>query len=185
MEENALVARAIVHPQRRPEFTQRGAGTVKKIETASRRARRCVLAAAVITPLGMTSPVASAAEQAAAMSVATEAYIAGRYGEAAGLLTPLAEAGNPQAQLKLATLYRTGAGVEADEYAAAHWYRLAAEQGEAEAQFHVGLMMLQGIGMTEDPYGALAWISKAAHQGFGDAVELEAYMLENEAPMAC
>ncbi len=43
-------------------------------------------------------------------------------------LLPLAEAGDPQAQLIVAGFYHTGLGIEPDGLRAAHWYLKAAEQ---------------------------------------------------------
>ncbi|MEA3276148.1 MAG: tetratricopeptide repeat protein [Pseudomonadota bacterium] len=112
-------------------------------------------------------------------------YEAGRFDEAAVRLRPHGEQGNARAQLYLATLYRTGAGVEADECEAANWYERAARQGVAEAQFHLGLMYLEGVGVTENSDEALEWISRAAEQGFGDALDVFNYMLNHDEVLAC
>jgi len=54
------------------------------------------------------------------------------YAAALGLLTPLAEAGNPKAQCNLATLYLCGLGVPMDAQRAISLYRKVAEQNILE-----------------------------------------------------
>jgi uncharacterized protein len=119
------------------------------------------------------------------LEVAFERYEARKFDEAATVLRPHAEKGNARAQLYLATLFRTGSGVKADEYEAAYWYERAARQGVAEAQFHLGIMYLEGEGVTENSGMALEWISRAAEQGFGDAVDALSYMLSHNEALDC
>jgi TPR repeat protein len=52
----------------------------------------------------------------------------GDYLHALGALLPLAEAGDPQAQLIIAGFYHAGLGMDADGMRAAFWYLKAAEQ---------------------------------------------------------
>lgn len=54
------------------------------------------------------------------------------YGAALRLLTPLAEAGNPEAECNLATLYQCGLGVQMDAQKAVSLYRKVAEQNIRE-----------------------------------------------------
>jgi len=112
-------------------------------------------------------------------------YESGQFESAAKLLTACAEAGDVKARLRLATLYRTGTGVEYDETEAAFWYMQAAEQGDPEAQFHLGLMYLEGIGVTESTDMALFWVSKAADNGFGDAIPTRHHMLSTDEVLDC
>jgi uncharacterized protein len=56
------------------------------------------------------------------------------YSVAFKLLRPLAEAGNPQAQCSLASLYHLGLGVEADGRKATELYRATATQNIREGQ---------------------------------------------------
>ncbi len=53
---------------------------------------------------------------------------------------PLAEAGDADAQTRLAWMYRAGKSVSMDWVEAERWYRMAAEQGSAEAQVALGNM---------------------------------------------
>jgi TPR repeat protein len=59
-----------------------------------------------------------------------EAYENQDYAEAFRLLIPLAQAGNPQAQCYVASMYQGGLGVPVDGPMAVEWYRKAAIQEE-------------------------------------------------------
>lgn len=66
------------------------------------------------------------------MLQAMEAIENRRYSDPLELLLPLAAAGNPKAQLNLATLYHVGWGVEAHGRKAVALYTAAAEQKISE-----------------------------------------------------
>jgi hypothetical protein len=85
------------------------------------------------------------------------------------ILLPLAEQGDPEAQLFLGELYYLGKGVEQDYDEAAGWYRIAAEQGIANAQCNVGQMLLEGVGVEQDYEEAVKWLKLAADQGHANA----------------
>jgi S1-C subfamily serine protease len=97
------------------------------------------------------------------------AYQAGEYAEAKKTWQPLAEKGDPSAQLNLGTLYDYGQGVSEDPAQAMHWYNAAAEQGKAIAQFNLGVMYATGRGTHLDHAQASRWYFKAAEQGVTDA----------------
>ena len=69
-----------------------------------------------------------------------EAYERGDYVTALKEFLPLAEQGNPEAQLFLGWMYAQSQGVSHDYAEAMKWYRKAAEQGDADAQFCFGPM---------------------------------------------
>ena len=74
---------------------------------------------------------------AAAMAGFTEganAYNAKNYALALKEVTPLARAGNAEAQHLLGLMYYMGQGVARDYKLAMQWHRKAAEQGKADAQ---------------------------------------------------
>lgn len=77
-----------------------------------------------------------------------------------------AEAGQPVAQVSLATKYMYGQEVPRDEEQAFSWYLKAAEQGVAPGA--VAYMYATGTGVTEDYHEAAKWYAKGAEQG--DAV---------------
>jgi len=76
-----------------------------------------------------------------------------------------AEAGDLEAQFRLAWLYQHGSGMEYNHVKAAHWYEQAAQQGHADAQYQLGRIYKDGIGgMTRNIDLALEWFKKAAAQ---------------------
>jgi TPR repeat protein len=89
----------------------------------------------------------------------------GEFARALRLLQPLAERGDPEAQLNLANLLRRGLGVPLDYAAAVTWYRKAAEQGDAAAQNALGALFVSGLGVPQDPAQAFDWYRRAAAQG--------------------
>lgn len=95
------------------------------------------------------------------------------YPTAVRLLEPLARAGNPVAQTRLATLYYHGHGVRESDAQAQQWFERAARQGLAEAQFNLGNMYAYGLAQVpqgQDPQRLAAqWIFEAARQGHADA----------------
>ncbi len=93
------------------------------------------------------------------------AFDAGDYQGALKVWRPLAEAGDAEAQIALAGLYRDGFGIPPDLAAAARWYRRAAEQGAAVAQLNLGDLYSRGIGVPRDLVRAYVWLSLAAAQG--------------------
>ena len=97
------------------------------------------------------------------------AYNAGDYTTALQEWTPLAEAGDTNAQYNLGQMYRRGQGVPQDNAEAVNWYTLAAEQGHANAQFNVGYSYSHGYGVAQDYKEAVRWYTLAAEQGVADA----------------
>jgi len=83
---------------------------------------------------------------------------------------PLANAGDPEAQNRLASFYSFGAGGAPQDYReAAVWRRKAAEQGHVRAQYLLGAAYRRGQGMPQDDVEAVAWWRKAAEQANVDA----------------
>jgi len=83
------------------------------------------------------------------------------YAQAAIILQPLAERGNPQAQTYLGFVYANGRGVPQNYEIAAQWYQSAAEHGVALAQYMLGLMWDKGQGVPQDYVTAYAWLNLA------------------------
>jgi len=86
----------------------------------------------------------------------------GDYAAAIEAWTPLAEAGDVDAQFSLGVLLDRGLGTAKDPVAAAAWYRLAAEQGSEAAQVNLGLMYILGRGVDMDAAAAAEWFQRAA-----------------------
>ncbi len=115
-----------------------------------------IVAASLATPMAAT---------ASDFADTQNAYSARRYEEARARWTPLAMAGEPQAQLALAVLFDLGQGGARDAAAAYGWYRRAAEAGMPEAEFNVAVMADNGDGVARDPAEAAIWYARAAAHG--------------------
>lgn len=96
----------------------------------------------------------------------------GSIDEAVVLLEQSAKAGDAEAQYKLASLYRSGRGVERDDATAFFWMKEAAGRGHARAQYALGQMYLAGRGTKSDREQAEVWLQQAASQGNEKAAEL-------------
>lgn len=103
---------------------------------------------------------------AADLSKAQKAYKQSDYAIALKELTPLAEHGNPEAQLLLGRMYLMGQGVSRDSDQAMKWFRASADQGNADAQFFTGSYYL--LPRRDIPEG-LRWLRLSAEQGNQDA----------------
>ncbi|WP_428424618.1 zf-HC2 domain-containing protein [Methylibium sp.] len=86
------------------------------------------------------------------------AYRAGDAAQAAVLLRPLAEQGQPAAQTALGCLLATGQGVPRDDAQAERWWLAAAASGEAAAAFNLGTLYER----RPDPQRAREWFERAA-----------------------
>lgn len=80
-----------------------------------------------------------------------------------------ANAGNADAEFRVAVQYELGAKVPKDAAQAAAWYRKAAEKGYAPAQHSLGVLYEFGRGVPADAATAAQWYRKAAEQGFAPA----------------
>lgn len=109
----------------------------------------------------------SAGSSAAAnLTTAQQAYKQKDYATALKESTPLAEQGNPEAQLLLARMFLMGQGVSRDPDQAMKWFRASANQGNADAQFFMGSYYL--LPRRDIPQG-VKWLRLSAEQGNQDA----------------
>lgn len=96
-----------------------------------------------------------------------------KYEEAVKILKPLADGGNPTAQLELANLLYNGRGMKEDEKAAVGLYTKSAEQGNNEAMFQLGNAFTFGNDtprlVNDADAEAAKWYFKAASAGHKDA----------------
>ena len=92
------------------------------------------------------------------------AFQAGDFATALQEWTPLAEAGDANAQSNLGFMYDDGLGVPQDSVEAVKWYLLAAEQGDTKAQSNLGIMYRLGVGVPQDSAEAVKWYRLAAEQ---------------------
>lgn len=101
---------------------------------------------------------------------AVQAALARGEADALPRLTGLAEAGDPDAQLQLASLYETArAGLPRDLAAARLWTRRAAGGGNRVAMHNLGLFLTEGDGGPRDVEEAAAWFRRAAERGVVDS----------------
>lgn len=126
--------------------------------------------ALMLAALTAAAPVPAADDLAAGVAAVQRKD----YYEAVRILMPLAQAGDAQAQLRLATLYYHGHGVAESDAEAMQWYQRAAIQGVVEAQFQVANMYAYGLGVPKDDEldadrHAAQWYFVAARQGHRDA----------------
>lgn len=106
------------------------------------------------------------------------AFEAKEFRRAMQLLSPLAEAGNPDAQFRLAIMAQNGLGVVPNEAMAYKWMRASAEQGYGLAQHGLGFMYLEGECVAQDETKAAEWFCRAAAQGLVGSMTTLAMMYE-------
>ena len=106
------------------------------------------------------------------LAAAKGAYDAAEYPEAAKLLRPLAEKGNPAAQFLLGEAFFFGLGVERNDTQAANWYAAAARAGNTEALYRLGYLYATGQGVAYDASAAERNLLAAANKGHRAAIVL-------------
>ena len=106
------------------------------------------------------------------------------YPQAVSRLETLAESGNPEAQYRLASLYRAGKGVSKDLAKATELHYQSALTGYANAQYSYGQMVEKADNSPESLNEAIDWYQKAAAQDHELAIlklkQLEDYIAAQE-----
>lgn len=74
-----------------------------------------------------------------------------------------------QAQLKLASMYYDGKGVDRKSSLSAYWYKQAADQGDMVAQFFLAGLYRFGSGVNKDVDKAVYWYHQSAKRGHLEA----------------
>jgi hypothetical protein len=82
---------------------------------------------------------------------------------------PLAEAGDPDYQNRLAQMYETGKGTTLNAVEAVKWYRQSAEQGFVPGQHNLARMLQRGEGVAKNYKEAAKLYRQAAEQGYAPA----------------
>ena len=100
-----------------------------------------------------------------AMSLARD----GRMAAAAPFYRQAAENDHAEAQYVLATMYKTGRGLQRDPALAAEWYGRSAEAGYPLAQFTMGNIYMKGDGVPQNVPMAVKLYSQAAEQDHAQA----------------
>lgn len=75
-----------------------------------------------------------------------------------------AEAGDVNAQSKVAFMYAKGINTNKDEETSIKWYRTAADNNHVDAQYNLALMYAKGRGVKQDYHEALKWYKIAAEE---------------------
>ena len=97
---------------------------------------------------------------------ATAAYQHGDYATALRLIRPLAEQGDPLAEVDLAGLYSDGRGVSKDAAAAGNWYRKAADQDFAPGEYFLAKSVDHKDPFPRAGTESSRLLHRAAEQGF-------------------
>jgi TPR repeat protein len=137
-----------------------------RFETSPHRAPLLALALALL----IAAPMPARAEADPDLAAAKRAYDASEYLEAARLVRPLAEGGNPAAQFLMGQMLFFGLGVERDDAKAASFYGLAAQAGNTEAQYRLGYLLATGQGVGYDAAAAERYWIAAASKGHRGAI---------------
>lgn len=128
-----------------------------------------LIAAAVVAQFLLALP--ASADNTLSRGIA--ALEAGKSQEAFAIFKPLADAGNAEAQLRLALMYYNGHGVKENESQAVELLRRSAKSGNVEAMYQLGNVFTfgqQAAGMVDDPdLEAARWYHQAAVAGNRDA----------------
>jgi len=80
-------------------------------------------------------------------------------------MTALADAGDADAQARLALIYLKGEGAPADPAAALRWARAAADAGQPVAEYLMGVFYSEGKVVKADDEVAFNWFSTSATKG--------------------
>lgn len=106
------------------------------------------------------------------------AFESKQFSRAAGLLSPLAEQGNLEAQYRMAIMAQNGLGMLPNPLLAYRYMKGAAEAGLSLAQHGLAFMYMQGECTDQDPAKAVEWFKKAAEQGLVGSLTTLAMMYE-------
>ncbi|MBB3925361.1 cell division protein FtsN [Sphingobium jiangsuense] len=123
--------------------------------------RRPALASALSPFLVLAALVAGASCAFADVKAGVDAWGQGDYAKAIQEWTPLAQAGDADAQFNLGQAYKLGRGVPASLDTALDYYRKAALQGHARAEDNYGLLLFQKNRRVE----AMPYIQRSAERG--------------------
>ncbi|NEX19753.1 sel1 repeat family protein [Thiorhodococcus mannitoliphagus] len=106
------------------------------------------------------------------------AFESKQFSRATGLLSPLAEQGNIEAQYRMAIMAQNGLGMLPNPLLAYKYMKHAAEAGLGLAQHGLAFMYMQGECVDQNPEKAIAWFQKAADQGLIGSLTTLAMMYE-------
>jgi hypothetical protein len=99
------------------------------------------------------------------------------FGRAAEMFRGAAQAGLPEAQYALATLYKEGRGVAKDPQETAKWMGSASQAGNLDAMVEYAIALYNGTGVPKDQTAAVTLLTKAARRGSAIAQNRLAHVL--------
>jgi hypothetical protein len=106
------------------------------------------------------------------------AFESKQFSRATGLLSPLAEHGNVEAQYRMAIMAQNGLGMLPNPLLAYSYMKAAATAGLGLAQHGLAFMYMQGECTDKNPAKAVEWFMKAAAQGLVGSLTTLAMMYE-------
>ncbi|QGU32607.1 tetratricopeptide repeat protein [Thermochromatium tepidum] len=106
------------------------------------------------------------------------AFESKQFSRAVGLLAPLAEQGNVEAQYRMAIMAQNGLGMLPNPLMAYSYMKSAAKAGLGLAQHGLGFMYMEGECTDKNPAKAVEWFRKAADQGLIGSLTTLAMMYE-------
>jgi protein-disulfide isomerase len=160
------VSRRMSPPVKTP--AQRLPGGRSHREPHCRRTRSMRIAPRSLVLSVLTFLIVSVVAARADLHAGRQAFEKGDYATALKELRPLADKGNPQAQMLLGKMYLSGRGVPRNVNQALQWLTPAAEHGNREAQFLLGTTCLMNKPHKDTAQG-LKWMRLSAEQGLSDA----------------
>lgn len=128
------------------------------------------LAAAIAAALAFAGPAAAQTPPTPELTAALALIEAGQNEAAVAALTPLAEAGDIAAMVRLGVLLHAGTGAPRDDARAAILFRTAADAGNAEGQHQLATLYLRGEGVERNFDEALRLLHLAADQDYAPAL---------------
>lgn len=128
-----------------------------------------LLAAAAALALLLSAPAARA-QADPDFAAAKRAYDASEFVDAARLVRPLAQKGDPGARFLMGQMLFFGLGMERNDAMAAQWYGMAAQAGNTEAQYRLGYLHATGQGVGYDAAAAERFWIAAASKGHRGAI---------------
>ncbi len=143
---------------------------MSRVEAQPRRLPLKTFVAALVLVLAGPGVARAEAPKDPELAAAKRAYDASEYVEAARLIRPLAEKGDPTAQFLMGQLVFFGLGMERDDAKAAAWYGLAAQSGNIEARYRLGYLHATGQGVGYDAVAAERHWLAAASKGHRGAI---------------
>ncbi len=106
------------------------------------------------------------------------AFESKQFSRATGLLAPLAECGNVDAQYRMAIMAQNGLGMLPNPLLAFSYMKAAATAGLSVAQHGLAFMYMQGECTDKNPRKAIEWFRRAADQGLIGSLTTLAMMYE-------